>query len=354
MRLLEERYRRVLRLLPADYRSAWEPDMVATFLDSAYAGARDEDEIEEIGLGRPRLAEVASVAVLALRVRLGAAGGSPRAAAWGEAVRRFALAGLLMHAISALFGLVSTVWLAGRYQPPLTIAAQATSAMPPWPLLLAQNLMGLLWVAALGCLVAGRRRTGCLLAAAAAAALLVYDLAQAGASAGVSVTQWLVAGLVPVLALVGFHREAAPPARRQWLVAGVIGVALYAAFQVAMTAVGPAVPNAVAVAAIDGVWIAGWLVAVVIFLFAPLAAGRRRDPRWSVALGLTAAWLLARPAVEFATGVRPIFAAGSPIWLKAVWAGALVGLLLTALTLTAIGRRSLRAVPDTPAVHDSP
>ena len=32
---LEQRYRRVLRLLPGYYRDKWEEDMVAAFLDSA-------------------------------------------------------------------------------------------------------------------------------------------------------------------------------------------------------------------------------------------------------------------------------------------------------------------------------
>jgi hypothetical protein len=35
---LAERYRFVLRLLPADYRQEWEEDMVAAFLDSMDTG----------------------------------------------------------------------------------------------------------------------------------------------------------------------------------------------------------------------------------------------------------------------------------------------------------------------------
>ena len=41
---LEQRYRRVLRLLPAYYRSTWEQDMVAAFLESSLTGHPDEDE----------------------------------------------------------------------------------------------------------------------------------------------------------------------------------------------------------------------------------------------------------------------------------------------------------------------
>ena len=35
---LEQRYRRVLRLLPGYYRARWEQDMVAAFLDSSLTG----------------------------------------------------------------------------------------------------------------------------------------------------------------------------------------------------------------------------------------------------------------------------------------------------------------------------
>ena len=41
---LEQRYRRVLRLLPGYYREQWEEDMVAAFLDSWLTGDPDEDE----------------------------------------------------------------------------------------------------------------------------------------------------------------------------------------------------------------------------------------------------------------------------------------------------------------------
>jgi hypothetical protein len=39
---LEQRYRRVLRLLPGYYRDKWEEDMVAAFLDSWMTGDPDE------------------------------------------------------------------------------------------------------------------------------------------------------------------------------------------------------------------------------------------------------------------------------------------------------------------------
>ena len=83
MSRLEQRYRLLLRtLLPASYRKVWEEDMVATFLESM-----DTDDAEAAeylaDYGRPSWSEVASVAALAIRLRLGAAGAPPRYVAWG-------------------------------------------------------------------------------------------------------------------------------------------------------------------------------------------------------------------------------------------------------------------------------
>ena len=77
MTRLEERYRRVLRLLPVSYRVIWEDDMVATFLASTHTDDRDEaDYLADFG--RPSWAEVASIAALAIRLRIGSAGAPPR------------------------------------------------------------------------------------------------------------------------------------------------------------------------------------------------------------------------------------------------------------------------------------
>ena len=58
---LEQRYRRVLRLLPGYYRDTWEQDMVAAFLDSWLTGDPDEDSVT-MEFDRPGWREVASVA----------------------------------------------------------------------------------------------------------------------------------------------------------------------------------------------------------------------------------------------------------------------------------------------------
>ncbi|HZM75585.1 MAG TPA: hypothetical protein VFC19_07645, partial [Candidatus Limnocylindrales bacterium] len=73
MNRLEERYRRVLRLLPASYRGVWEEDMVATFLASVATDDREEAEYLA-DFGRPSWPEVFSIVALAIRLRIGSAG----------------------------------------------------------------------------------------------------------------------------------------------------------------------------------------------------------------------------------------------------------------------------------------
>ena len=73
---LEQRYRRVLRLLPGYYRDNWEQDMVAALLESSPADDPEEDEYI-IEFGEPRWPEVAGLAGLAARLYLGGAG-APR------------------------------------------------------------------------------------------------------------------------------------------------------------------------------------------------------------------------------------------------------------------------------------
>ena len=67
---LEQRYRRVLRLLPGYYRRAWEQDMVAAFLESSLTGDPDEDDWV-LEFSKPAWREITSVAALAFRLYLG-------------------------------------------------------------------------------------------------------------------------------------------------------------------------------------------------------------------------------------------------------------------------------------------
>src|SRR3984957_7912963 len=97
---LEQRYRRVLRLLPGYYRDKWEEDMVATFLDGWLTGDPDEDSVT-MEYDRPTRQEIVSVTGLAARLRLGGTGAPRRYFAWGQAVRNAVLGVMLAHAVGA-------------------------------------------------------------------------------------------------------------------------------------------------------------------------------------------------------------------------------------------------------------
>ena len=221
MTTLERRYRRVLRLLPASYRQTWEEDMVATFLAGALP-ADPEDAEFMADYGRPDRSEVASVVRLAARLRLGGAGAPPRYAAWGEAVRRVALAGLLVHAVDALVGVGALLWLPQRF--PELVA--------PDRMVTAWTLLGLGWVVAYLALLDGHPRVARLCAGLSLLPTVIaaaVDLVATGGAYLASRFVWLVVAAVPVLALAAFHRDAEPVRPRPWLVAlpaGVVVVSL--------------------------------------------------------------------------------------------------------------------------------
>ncbi len=106
---LEQRYRAWLRLLPAPYREVWQDDLVATFLDGA-------EDIDEAGLAdaHPTWSEAGSVVALAVRLRLGAPGATPRAVALGAGLRLLALVGLLAPTILSFLYVDSVLWTSGR------------------------------------------------------------------------------------------------------------------------------------------------------------------------------------------------------------------------------------------------
>ncbi|MCT9932745.1 hypothetical protein N5079_21305 [Planotetraspora sp. A-T 1434] len=218
MSLLEERYRRVLRLLPASYRTAREDEMVSAFLEGS-EGVMDDDN------PRPRWSEIASVAALSVRVRLGGIGAAPRFYAWGETVRLVALLGLAFQAALGCATLGSELQgygLLGPAHPDYSaFLGDPGSGERLWHVMrLASDLLG---PAAFVALALGRVRI------AKAAALLglasaVYDVASALAPLDVmlrSMAPSLLMLLVPVLALLaGFHRDA-PVARHPLWAAAV-------------------------------------------------------------------------------------------------------------------------------------
>lgn len=213
---LEWRYRRLLRVLPGFYRRAWEEDMVATFLAGALPDDPEDAEYTA-EYGRPDWSEVASIVALAVRLRVG--GASPRSLAWGEAVRRVALAGLLANAVNALAGLGALLWLPARFN---------GHGVPDQDVVV-WSLIGLGWVAAYLTLVFGRWHQARQFAGLSLVVVAIsagVDLAATGGAYPLSRGVGLLVVAVPVLALVAFHEQAPPVRPRPWLVALPVGTVL--------------------------------------------------------------------------------------------------------------------------------
>jgi hypothetical protein len=219
---LEQRYRRVLRLLPGYYRDKWEEDMVAAFLDGWLTGDPDEDSVT-MEYDRPSRQEVASVVALAARLYLGGAGAPRRYFAWGQAVRRAVLAVVLVHAVQGLTDLTLLAW---RRHPVGWFPALPASLAAPvpggtWPTV--ANTVDYAWIVIFVVLVLGYHRTAQAIAALAIVSDLLF-LLQAQ-FAGIllrplgSWSSFILLDLTPVLAMAAFHRDAPPTARRPWLLA---------------------------------------------------------------------------------------------------------------------------------------
>jgi len=224
---LEERYRRVLKLLPAPYREVWEEDMVATFLAGVVT---DDPEANEFAAdyGRPSWPEVVSGAALAVRLRLGGAGAPPRYAVWGAAVRRAVLICLLVNAASSAVGLIFTLWLAGRLPllaPPSEEVLMASPAPTLW------QLAGLLWLPGYLLLVFGQTRAARWLAAVAVASSLITIVLNVH---GPAVAAWFNVALdaVVVAGLAAFRADTPPVARRPWLVGLALAIGVVSGYLV--------------------------------------------------------------------------------------------------------------------------
>ena len=211
---LEQRYRRVLRLLPGYYRDRWEEDMVAAFLDGWLTGDPDEDSVT-MEYGRPTWPEIVSVIGLAARLRLGGAGAPRRYFAWGQAVRSAVLGLMLAHAV---WGLGEVVLFAR--------SRHLIGWLPPpaggfWPTL--GYATGYLWIVVFAALVLVDYRTARVLAVlivgADAASVLHQQLAGALVSPFASWAILVVIDVAPVAAMAAFHRDAPPVDRRPWLAA---------------------------------------------------------------------------------------------------------------------------------------
>ena len=284
---LEQRYRRVLRLLPGYYREQWEEDMVGAFLDSWLTGDPEVD-VAVLTFCRPSLGEVASVASLAARLYLGGAATPRRYFAWGQAVRRAVLAVMLVHAVLGLEVLVRTAWsrrLFGLPAPPASLVVGTPGGI--WPSV--YGLVNIAWVVIFVTLALGHYRTARVLAALAIvpglAALLQAQLTGIMPAPFGPWAWWVLFNLALVVAMTAFHRDAPPLARWPWLLALPAGYLLVFGPVLALLATG------------NSAWLPDFpglcclLAAFACLAHAPRAWSRRATGSgvWSLTLTLLAA-----------------------------------------------------------------
>lgn len=343
MSALEDRYRRVLRILPASYRHAWEDEMVATFLESVHTDDVEEAE-HRAEFGRPGVAEVASVAALSLRLHLGGPEAAPRSFAWGEAVRRVALVALLTQAVLATMVTAEGYWIAGTIPwPPVPDRLAAMVTPPPTDALgVVLGHAGLVWVGAYLALVLGRRRAATVLVGLGASlpvSGVTLDLLTGRSPVTLMSLFDLSASVLLLLALGAFHSDAPPVRPRPWLVAFGAGVVVSAVPEFVFL-------NQVISGRLWVDWPAVTCVAIVIAGLVHLAGPAWRRPSRSapssIALALLAAVVLAQRLVSMAR-----LGTGDPLHAEMVALGLVQALAVLAVLvpLGVLAARALRRLP---------
>ncbi|MFI9046140.1 hypothetical protein [Streptomyces sp. NPDC053427] len=330
--LLEQRYRTALRLLPSYYRTEREEEMVATYLHGIDEQAQDEMH--------PALGEVASIAALAIRTRMGAAGAPARYATLGAMVRLFALLSVLLHAASALTErALFLTWFGGAPAVDRELSLDGFTGHGALAGLYeaALWLLPLAWTVVYLALLRDRRRTAFVFAVLAALPDLASALQHAGdgwdtvtisLSLATAVFSWLT-----VLALCcGFHCDA-PRALLPLASPGLVLVGTCVLMGASMVVW----PGAAVTGWADG---SAFIAAAAVWLIV-----RRRSPEHVAdpALPLTLATLglavLVERTLTLAFAVQA-HAPGSLIAATTVQVG-IIALLTVALTTT--GTRSLTA-----------
>jgi hypothetical protein len=348
---LERRYRRVLRVLPAAYREVWEEEMVATFLDGVES---DDVEAAEYAadFGRPSWSEVASVVGLAVRLRLGVAGASPRSIAWGQALRLVALMGLLVNAAAVTIDAGIRLWLSGRLGWLAAPPAEWIPAAPTGALRALWDLAGLLWLPAYVGVLLGQVRAARLLAALAvladgvAAVSATVDLAAGATPLLLTIWSHLVLDALLVLGLAAFHRDAPPVARRPWLIAFVVEIAVL---------LGLYVPFRVASPSILVDWPGLYCLLVLGMAVAHLTAPERRAigaPSWSLALALVGLGVFGMRVLSL-LDYAVITAGGEGVALLAVGIAEALAVLAVGAPLARRAASALRSLPPETAARTS-
>ena len=364
MTLLEQRYRRWLRLLPKDYREQWEEDMVDTFLAGALRGT-DEDRVVA-SFGSPQLGEVASVIALALKLRLlhftiarseaaPVQDGWP--AAWRTAWSRVALIGLLVNTIWFTVSVPLTLWhrdklpgLAPLLSSPEEIEAAYVDPVLNSRVVLFGWLFNAHWLAlalplAFLALLFGYRRAAALLAVAGVLPRTVDLMRSWSNDPGDDFIylSYLGFAVFPVLALLAYVGTPLPVRRRPWLWSWLAGVVV---LSVLATIVWQSAPEVL----LDpvGLYCLGLALAALVYVPWLVTFGQRPDRGWCLTLAIVAVIALqARIAA-----VLPLWfgADEMPADQRAVWQWWLDSILLEALlaaaaAVTFIALAVLYAVP---------
>jgi hypothetical protein len=204
---LENRYRRLLRVLPAWYRAEREEEMVGLFL----ADRTDDLDLEH---SWPGWGETGATLALAVRTRFAASGAPARAVALGDVVRLVALIGVLVQGAYATQGLVSLI--------PLIVPEELlVTALPPVTLMALVSNTALL-LAPLAVVTGFRGAAKALFTLLSVGWLAQLDGPGPLVPLGLL---WQVPVWLTTLALLaGFHRDAPLPAlgRWRWALAGAV------------------------------------------------------------------------------------------------------------------------------------
>jgi hypothetical protein len=330
---LEERYRRLLRVLPRWYRAQREDEMVTTLL----AGRRDPDDRV---LGRPGWAETRAVLGLAVTTRVAARHGTERALALGRILRLTAFLGLTTTVPSAINGVADVgnfrllpelglvIFSSGRLLIDLLASASLVLLFTPFRRAARLTAVGALVLSAVTVLLASLPNSVWLEPVAPVALAMSY------------VPLWVAIGSM----LVAFTREAPALPVRPWLIVATALAGLSVALTLGMR---------------HGV-ISPGLGAVGLWAVLPGAAAftvlRNRVSdlgTWASALALTAGAYIPLVVVSFVYAwqlgtfefQRQVISAAIPL---AILTGAV-------MALGAIGVRRYRrlAAPSTPAPRRS-
>ncbi|MFF0307381.1 hypothetical protein ACFYSC_08130 [Streptosporangium sp. NPDC004379] len=351
--LLEKRYRRVLRLLPVSYRAEREEEMVDAFMEGS-GGLTDADD------PRPRWPEVASVAALAVRVRLGGVGATPRHVVWGEAVRLAAVMGL---AFQAMISCTWPVYLLIARGFPGAMSAEYHSFFENLSISQLLDFTGLLWIGAFVVLVRGRVRAAKVLACLALVLHLGPHALREGlfGPGGGFLLTYSLMYVVPVLALLaGFHRDAPPPRAARWVIVLFFGggLSLHLALTL-MTMTSVADPEALA-------WAWSWTSATGMACLAFLLAGATvlggrpwmpdgwRSPALPLALAMLAVPVAAVLANELTFDLNHDPADQASRLMTSTTAAQLAAVVLCGLVLTVAAVRSMPAPAPATPIADPP